>query len=170
MLKLLMAAVLWAGMAQAGGALTVEERLVAGLQDQGYRVVEKGYTFLGRLRIVAENDKIHREIVVNPGTGEILRDYAVYISDMPQALPDAQVATRGGKAAPAPHASTATRTGTAGVAALALTPGSTILGRSSIQVDTSEDSSETPLDDTILPLDGTILPMTSGLPTTSGTP
>ena len=79
--------------AQSGAAMarTVEERLIAGLKDQGYTILEDGYTFLGRLRIVAENDTFHREIVVNPGTGEVLRDYAVMLDD----LPKAQVAQSG---------------------------------------------------------------------------
>ena len=60
----------------------VQDRLVAGLRAQGYVILEDGFTFLGRLRIVAENDRMHREIVVNPGTGEVLRDYAILLTDM----------------------------------------------------------------------------------------
>lgn len=153
MKKLLISALLFAGLTQVMGAQTVEERLLAGLQTQGYTVLEKGYTFLGRLRIVAENGEIHREIVVNPGTGEILRDYAVYLSDLPLALP--QVATHDSKAARSVVA--ATGGGTAGVAASALPPGTSILGSADIQVDTTKAT-------TAIPLDDTILPMTSGTP------
>ena len=77
MKKLLLAVALLAGMVQVGFARTVEQQLVSSLLKQGYVVLEQGYTFLGRLRIVAENAEYRREIVVNPGTGEILRDYAV---------------------------------------------------------------------------------------------
>ena len=75
--KLLLAVALWVGIIGAGWARTVEEQLLASLQAQGYVVLDLGYTFLGRLRVVAENGEIRREIVVNPGTGEILRDYAI---------------------------------------------------------------------------------------------
>ena len=63
-------------------AQTVEERLIAGLTGEGYTILEHGRTFLGRLRIVAENGTLHREIVVNPSTGEVLRDYAVALADL----------------------------------------------------------------------------------------
>lgn len=77
--KLFLALALWVGMVGAGWALTVEQQLLASLQAQGYVILEQGYTFLGRLRILAQNDDFRREIVVNPGTGEILRDYAVML-------------------------------------------------------------------------------------------
>ncbi len=64
-------------------ARTVEDRLISGLKAQGYVVLEDGFTWLGRLRVVAENAKYHREIVVNPETGEVLRDYVVLLSDIP---------------------------------------------------------------------------------------
>ncbi len=83
MKKLLLAVGVWAGLAGAVMARTVEDRLVEELKSQGYVILEDGYTFLGRLRIVAENGVIHREIVVNPGTGEVLRDYAVQMANLP---------------------------------------------------------------------------------------
>lgn len=161
--KLLMAAFLWVGLAQAGWALTVEERLLAGLQDQGYTIIEKGYTFLGRLRIVAESDVVHREIVVNPGTGEILRDYAIYISDMPLNRPSlTENADNSDRSTGTASRSTGKKgrvasVGTAGVAVSTLTPGSSTLGSGSLQVETGQ------IDDSPL-LDTTILPMTSGTP------
>jgi hypothetical protein len=89
MKRLLLAVMVLTGMTDAGWARTVEQQLLNSLQKQGYVVLEQGYTFLGRLRIVAENGQIHREIVVNPGTGEILRDYAVVMSrsSVSKALP-----------------------------------------------------------------------------------
>jgi len=81
MKPLMLGLVVTAALAHPAMARTVEERLIAGLRDQGYVIGEDGYTFLGRLRIVAESDKYHREIVVNPGTGEVLRDYAVERDD-----------------------------------------------------------------------------------------
>ena len=78
--KLLLAVALWIGLVGAGFARSVEDQLLATLRAQGYMIVEQGYTFLGRLRVVAENGEIRREIVVNPGTGEILRDYSVMLT------------------------------------------------------------------------------------------
>lgn len=68
------------GMALPAGAATIEERIAAELQAQGYDIVETQRTWLGRLRIVAETDNIRREVVFNPGTGEILRDYSVLLT------------------------------------------------------------------------------------------
>ena len=165
--KLLMAAILLAGLSQASWAQTVEERLLSGLESQGYTVIEKGYTFLGRLRIVAENDEIHREIVVNPGTGEILRDYAIYLSDMPQGQPimsQSKVASHGSAGSSGRTASTAhvalggaDPTGTAGVAVSSLAPGSSTLGTANLQVDKTMGVAE-------ILLDTTILPMSTGAP------
>lgn len=79
----LFAGLLLAALAHAmpAAAATVEERLIAGLKAQGYVILENGYTWLGRLRIVAETADYHREIVVNPETGEILRDYVVLMAE-----------------------------------------------------------------------------------------
>lgn len=81
-------------------AATIEERIAAELQAQGYEILETNRTWLGRLRIVAENDDIRREIVFNPGTGEILRDYSVMLTLLEQR--DRGLA-RGSKPARAPH-------------------------------------------------------------------
>ncbi|NBZ88469.1 hypothetical protein [Stagnihabitans tardus] len=113
----------------------VEEGLVASLRAQGYDVLEHGYTWLGRLRIVAQNDTLRRELVVNPGTGEVLRDYAERL-DLPKpgGTPSQSVASAGG--------TTTTRTtdgGTVpGVAAssVATVPGLTVSGAASGTVGT----------------------------------
>jgi hypothetical protein len=63
-----------AGPAWAG---PIEEQVTATLETQGYDIVSVGRTWLGRLRIVAESDELRREIVLNPTTGEVLRDYSV---------------------------------------------------------------------------------------------
>lgn len=91
----------------------VEARLVASLTQQGYTIVEEGYTFLGRLRIVAQNDTLRREIVVNPGTGEVLRDYAQALADI--APPAVQQANGTG------HRSSGSGAGTVAGAAVAPT-------------------------------------------------
>ena len=75
--KLLLAVDLFVAMASASFAGTVEQQLLASLQAQGYVVVEQSYTILGRLHVVARIGDVQREIVVNPGTGEVLRDTSV---------------------------------------------------------------------------------------------
>lgn len=98
MKKLVLAAALLVGLTGATWAKTVEEMLLASLEAQGYVIIEQGYTFLGRLRIVAVNGDIRREIVVNPGTGEILRDYAVLL---PQVAGNTSTTSHGSGAAAA---------------------------------------------------------------------
>lgn len=44
------------------------------LSQQGYSQVEVIRTLLGRTRIVATNEQGVRELVINPRTGEVLRD------------------------------------------------------------------------------------------------
>jgi len=96
MKKLLLAVGVLAAMASPVWSRTIEEQVLASLEGQGYVILEHGYTFLGRLRIVAENGLYHREIVVNPGTGEILRDYAV---TLPHAVARANPPASSGKTA-----------------------------------------------------------------------
>lgn len=61
--------------ATAGAAATPEEIIFAQLQDEGYTVQQVSTTFLGRIRIAAAKGDYQREIVINPRTGEVLRDY-----------------------------------------------------------------------------------------------
>lgn len=56
-------------------AQTVEESILSQLSDQGFSEFETRRTLLGRIRIVAYGNGLIREIVINPTTGEILRDY-----------------------------------------------------------------------------------------------
>jgi hypothetical protein len=64
-------------LALPAAAQSVTDRMVAALREQGYRILEMHDTWLGRVRVIAESDTIRRELVFNPGTGEILRDYAL---------------------------------------------------------------------------------------------
>ena len=50
------------------------DRVVSQLAAQGYDEIEVGRTLLNRIRIVAESADEWREIIVDPRTGEILRD------------------------------------------------------------------------------------------------
>ena len=69
-------AALVGGMAAAGMAEARDrsDDIVRELKRKGYRVTEVSRTFLGRVRILATRDGGRREIIVNPVTGEILRD------------------------------------------------------------------------------------------------
>lgn len=69
-------AALVGGMAAAGMAEARDrsDDIVRELKRNGYRVTEVGRTFLGRVRILVTRDGGRREIIVNPVTGEILRD------------------------------------------------------------------------------------------------
>lgn len=60
---------------------SVRDRVLSILRDDGFREVRINRTFLGRLRFVAENREERREIIVNPATGVILRDYVRFLSD-----------------------------------------------------------------------------------------
>lgn len=64
----------------AAGAVYADDfvaALVRDLQQQGYVDVTTERTLLGRVRIVATRDDARREIIMNPRTGEILRDILI---------------------------------------------------------------------------------------------
>jgi hypothetical protein len=67
-------------------AQSIRDDVEAALVAQGYEIVNVGRTWLGRLRVVAENDEIRREIVINPSTGEVLRDYSVALANLGRPL------------------------------------------------------------------------------------
>ncbi len=80
--KSLPATLLALGLALASPVLTlpalaapVEEVIVDQLRAQGYTINSVALTFLGRIRIDATQGNLRREVVINPRTGEILRDY-----------------------------------------------------------------------------------------------
>lgn len=60
-----------------GAALAQDrtEDVLRTLRQQGYDEISVGRTWLGRTRITAEGRPGRREIVLNPNTGEILRDF-----------------------------------------------------------------------------------------------
>ena len=55
-------------------AADVTESAVDFLRAQGYEVREIERTWLGRVRIEATRDGYRREMILNPSTGEVLRD------------------------------------------------------------------------------------------------
>ncbi|SHG92228.1 hypothetical protein [Marivita hallyeonensis] len=56
-------------------AQTAQDQVIDQLQRQGYNRFTLGRTLLGRTRIVATGPSGRREIILNPSTGAILRDY-----------------------------------------------------------------------------------------------
>lgn len=59
----------------AARAESALDSLIAELKVEGYTRIRARRTWLGRVQIRARKGKIRREIVMNPVTGEILRDY-----------------------------------------------------------------------------------------------
>ena len=59
----------------------VRDRVIAELRDDGYRQIRISRTLLGRMRFVADGPEARREIVVNPATGVILRDFIRFKTD-----------------------------------------------------------------------------------------
>lgn len=72
-----MLALAWPALAES-----VAETVKRQLREQGYQRIETSYTWLGRLRVNAVQGDMRREIVINPNTGEILRDYEAMIPRM----------------------------------------------------------------------------------------
>ncbi len=60
--------------ATAAQARDRSDDILRELKLNGYRIEDVGRTFLGRVRILATKNGGRREIIVNPATGEILRD------------------------------------------------------------------------------------------------
>ena len=63
-------------MAAPATAKDIAAAWVEQLVLDGYDDIEVSRTWLGRTRIFAEKGEIEREIILNPSTGEVLRDYS----------------------------------------------------------------------------------------------
>lgn len=61
---------------------TISDQVVKNLRAQGFEVVQMDRTWLGRMWILARNDTTQRDVVFNPATGEVLRDYAVLLATL----------------------------------------------------------------------------------------
>lgn len=80
-------------------AETLQAQVVRELQAQGFEVTEARSTLLGRYRIVAEAPGLQREIVLNPRTGEVLRDLVRPVAPgNDRTAPDAGSVAPGGSA------------------------------------------------------------------------
>ena len=62
--------------AQTNPAASPADEIRTTLRSRGYRIVQDEQTWLGRQRVIAEKNGARRELVFNPATGEILRDYS----------------------------------------------------------------------------------------------
>lgn len=85
-----------------GGAMASDHRITAemvsdALEGQGYRVASVTQTMLGRVRVVASQGLIWREVVLDASTGQILRDYAVEFTPDEAPPPDSVAMPRGGQ-------------------------------------------------------------------------
>ncbi len=63
------------GAAPAFGQTAIQQRFVSELKQQGFGDLKINRTWLGRVRITAQSKDYKRELVFNPNSGEILRDY-----------------------------------------------------------------------------------------------
>jgi hypothetical protein len=61
-------------LASAVQAESIPDQMVRHLREQGFAQITVKRTWLGRTRIVAVSGNITREIIIDPRTGEILRD------------------------------------------------------------------------------------------------
>lgn len=58
----------------------VRDRIVSILKEDGYLEIRISRTLLGRMRFVAMRSDARREIVVNPNSGVVLRDYVRFLN------------------------------------------------------------------------------------------
>ncbi len=72
--RLLIAGAFAGLMAGSSMAQDMQTQIIQRLSMEGYAEITIARTWLGRVRIVAIQDGLRREIVFNPATGEILRD------------------------------------------------------------------------------------------------
>jgi len=81
MLKKVIICLALSGAPQFAAAQSVQDQIVSQLRGQGFTEITMQRTWLGRIRVVALRDDLRRELVFNPQTGEILRDYWQEIDD-----------------------------------------------------------------------------------------
>ena len=79
--RLLIIVLLCAASPALADADRVRDYVVRELREDGFSEIRITRTWLGRLRFVARTANRRREIVVNPVTGVILRDYVRWLRD-----------------------------------------------------------------------------------------
>ena len=75
MFKTLAIAITLAMAPHAAHAQSVEEQIIAQLEAQGFTQIEVSRTLLGRIKLEAVSPTLVRQLIVNPATGEVLRDF-----------------------------------------------------------------------------------------------
>ena len=80
---------------------SVEDKVAARLRREGYRIVQRKRTWLGRVRFIAVRSREERELVLDPSSGEILRDYSTTVSVASDGPSGRGEAGRGGAGGPA---------------------------------------------------------------------
>lgn len=73
--------------------ISPSDQILLLLKKSGYSIELHERTWLGRRRVIASKDGMKRELVFNPGTGEIMRDYVVSVPDIDVRSSDQQTAT-----------------------------------------------------------------------------
>ncbi|CAN0605334.1 unnamed protein product, partial [Ectocarpus sp. 12 AP-2014] len=79
-LIVLLMALMFAAPAARADAETVRDRIVSVLREDGYGEIRISRTLLGRMRFVGLRMDARREIVVNPNSGVVLRDYVRFLN------------------------------------------------------------------------------------------
>ena len=72
--SLLLSSIVLLGLGPLAALADVEDAMVRRLRAEGYADILTGRTWLGRVQISAIGARGRREIVLNPITGEVLRD------------------------------------------------------------------------------------------------
>ena len=95
-LIVILCALVFAAPAAQADPKTVRDRIVSVLQDDGYNEIRISRTLLGRMRFVANRPDARREIVVNPNSGVVLRDYVRFLNANSGGSSGSSAATGGG--------------------------------------------------------------------------
>lgn len=72
----ILASAVFVALGQEAIAAPAEEQVARAIAGQGFRITSRKRTFLGRVRFTAVRGNVEREVVVDPSSGEVLRDYS----------------------------------------------------------------------------------------------
>lgn len=75
MFKRLALCLVLVGAPQFAAAQSFQDQIIGQLRAQGFTEISINQTWLGRIRVTAVRSDLRRELVFNPQTGEILRDF-----------------------------------------------------------------------------------------------
>lgn len=66
-----------AGLAAGAARADPVDEIIAEIRSQGFTIARVQRTWLGRVRIIGQNEFYRREVVIDPTTGEIRRDLLI---------------------------------------------------------------------------------------------